>query len=92
MRNLSAFGVRRDNSRVFHGGARSSVDALDSPNPHEERTMVNKSEPVRLKLTPEQQEEIRRATGKNAEFLELSVQELEERIAPMTAAGFKPVL
>lgn len=54
--------------------------------------MVNKSEPVRLKLTPEQQEEIRRATGKNAEFLELSVQELEERIAPMTAAGFKPVL
>jgi uncharacterized small protein (DUF1192 family) len=36
----------------------------------------------RLKLTPEQQAEIRKATGKNADALELSVQELEERIAP----------
>ena len=53
--------------------------------------MANKSEPVRLKLTAEQREDIRRATGKDAEVLELSVQELEERISP-AKAGWKPVL
>jgi uncharacterized small protein (DUF1192 family) len=37
----------------------------------------------RLTLTPEQKEQIRKATGKDAEALELSVEELEERIAPM---------
>ena len=36
----------------------------------------------RLKLTPEQADQIKKATGKNADALELSVQELEERIAP----------
>jgi hypothetical protein len=45
--------------------------------------MAAKNEPVRLKLTPEQQNEIRKATGKNAEAIELSVEELEERIAPI---------
>ena len=44
--------------------------------------MAASKEPVRIKLTPEQQAEIRKATGKNAEALELTVQELEERIAP----------
>ena len=44
--------------------------------------MVGKNEPVRIKLTPEQQETVKRATGKHAEALELSAQELEERIAP----------
>jgi hypothetical protein len=53
--------------------------------------MADKSEMVRLKLTPEQQNEVRKATGKNAEVLELSVQELEERISPMTAS-WKPTL
>jgi len=38
---------------------------------------------VHIKLTPEQQEIVRKATGKNAEALELTAQELEERIAPM---------
>lgn len=37
---------------------------------------------VQLKLTPQQQEEIRQATGKTAETLEFSILELEERIAP----------
>jgi hypothetical protein len=40
--------------------------------------------PFRMKLTPEQQAAIRKATGKNAEALELSVEELEERIAPLS--------
>jgi hypothetical protein len=44
----------------------------------------------RLTLTPEQKEEIRKATGKEAEVLELSVEELEERISPATWAGRPP--
>jgi hypothetical protein len=36
----------------------------------------------RMNLTPEQREEIRKATGKEAEAIELTVEELEERIAP----------
>ena len=50
--------------------------------------MANTSN-FRLMLTPEQKEEIRKATGKEAEVLELSVEELEERIAPMTQTGYR---
>jgi uncharacterized small protein (DUF1192 family) len=39
----------------------------------------------RITLTPEQKDQVRKATGKDAEVIELSVEELEERIAPMTA-------
>jgi hypothetical protein len=48
-----------------------------------------KSENFRMTLTPEQKEQIRKATGKDAEALELSVEELEERIAP-AVTGLKP--
>lgn len=44
-------------------------------------------ENLRIKLTPEQQAQVRKATGKNADALELSVQELEERIAPSSLMG-----
>ena len=37
---------------------------------------------IRIELTPEQKAKIRSATGKDAEAVELSVEELEERIAP----------
>ena len=37
---------------------------------------------VRLDLTPTQKETVKQQTGKEAEAIELSVQELEERIAP----------
>jgi uncharacterized small protein (DUF1192 family) len=37
---------------------------------------------VRLELTDEQKAKVKEQTGKTAEALELSVQELEERIAP----------
>jgi uncharacterized small protein (DUF1192 family) len=36
----------------------------------------------RMTLTHEQKEQVRKATGKEAEVIELSVEELEERIAP----------
>jgi hypothetical protein len=37
---------------------------------------------VRIELTPEQRAKVRNATGKDAEAVELSVEELEERITP----------
>jgi hypothetical protein len=42
---------------------------------------------VQLKLTREQQEQVRQATGKLTDTLELSIEELEERIAPGTRVG-----
>ena len=45
--------------------------------------MAGSKEPVRIKLTPEQQQMVLQATGKKAEALELTAQELEERIAPL---------
>jgi hypothetical protein len=51
-------------------------------------TMAN-SENIRMTLTAEQKEQIRKATGKDAETLEFSVEELEERIAPMTRKGWR---
>lgn len=44
--------------------------------------MASEKEQVRITLTPEQRAMVKNATGKDAESLELSVQELEERIAP----------
>ncbi|HET8623133.1 MAG TPA: hypothetical protein VFM14_06190 [Gemmatimonadales bacterium] len=55
--------------------------------------MPNDSSQVRIKLTPEQRAQVKSATGKDAESLELSVQELEERIAPGRTVNpqFKPL-
>ena len=39
---------------------------------------------VKIELTPEQRNQIREATGKDANVIEFSVEELEERIAPVT--------
>jgi hypothetical protein len=39
-------------------------------------------EPVRITLTDEQKAQIRKQTGKDAEAVEFSVEELEERISP----------
>ena len=44
----------------------------------------------RIELTPDQKAKIRNATGKDAEAVELSVEELEERIAPAKTGHFKP--
>ena len=44
--------------------------------------MSHPKDQFRIKLTPEQKMQVRDATGKDAEAVELSVEELEERIAP----------
>jgi hypothetical protein len=46
--------------------------------------MSNPKEHVRIQLTPEQKAMVKNATGKDAEAVELSVSELEERIAPVS--------
>lgn len=48
-----------------------------------ELAMKSDKEIVRIELTPEQKQLIKKQTGKDAEAVELSVKELEERIAPM---------
>jgi uncharacterized small protein (DUF1192 family) len=40
-------------------------------------------EPVRTDLTDAKKAELRNKTGKDADAVELSVEELEERVAPM---------
>jgi len=47
-----------------------------------EFAMKKEKEIVRIELTPEQKQLIKKQTGKDAEAVELSVSELEERIAP----------
>lgn len=42
----------------------------------------NKNEFVRIDLTPEQIQALKAATGKDADAIELTVRELEDRIAP----------
>jgi hypothetical protein len=44
--------------------------------------MEKTRETFRLTLSADQRKAIRNATGKDAEVIELSVEELEERIAP----------
>lgn len=40
---------------------------------------------VKIRLTPEQKAQVKNATGKDADSVELGVKELEDRIAPMKA-------
>jgi hypothetical protein len=44
-------------------------------------------ESITLRLTPEQKEQVRQATGKLTDTLELSIMELEQRIAPAFKFG-----
>ena len=46
----------------------------------------NEKEIVRIDLTPEQKEQVKAATHKDVQSIELSVQELEARITPMILA------
>ena len=46
--------------------------------------MADEKKHLRINLTDEQKNHVRTATGKAAEAIELSVEELEQRIAPRT--------
>ena len=49
--------------------------------------MSNDKKIVRIDLTPSQKEQIKASTGQDAEAVELTVRELEERITPRLAAN-----
>jgi uncharacterized small protein (DUF1192 family) len=55
-------------------------DATRSATPQEDAMSKDQ---IRIELTPEQKAQVLKVTGKNAEAVELSVEELEERIAPI---------
>ncbi|HTJ23131.1 MAG TPA: hypothetical protein VL383_12090 [Gemmatimonadaceae bacterium] len=42
---------------------------------------------MRITLTPAQAQDVKQATGREAEAIELTVEELEQRIAPYRLAG-----
>ena len=44
--------------------------------------MSNPKEQIRINLTEDQKAQIQKQTGKDADAVEFSVEELEERIAP----------
>ncbi len=44
--------------------------------------MEDRKNQFRIELTPDQKNQVRHATGTDAEAVELSVEEVEERIAP----------
>ena len=46
---------------------------------------MSENKRVSIKLTKEQKDQIKSATGKDAEAIELTVNELEERISPSVA-------
>lgn len=50
------------------------------------------NEVVRIDLTPTQAQVVKAATGREAEALELTVQELEQRIAPRLASNSNETL
>lgn len=45
--------------------------------------MKNDKEIVRIEFTPEQKQQVKKEIGKDADAIELTPQELEERIAPL---------
>lgn len=44
---------------------------------------------LRIELTKEQQDQIKRASGKEFQAIELNVEELEQRVAPVAYLEFK---
>jgi hypothetical protein len=46
---------------------------------------------VSLKLTPEQRQAVKALTGRDADAIELGIEELEERIAPARPAPGGPI-
>lgn len=58
---------------------------------HLEDLMTEKGKHVAIQLTQEQKAHVKAVTGKDAETVELSVEELEERIAP-SKQSVKPII
>lgn len=51
--------------------------------------MAEKKKTVRIELTEEQKKQIREATGEDAQAIELTAEELEERVSPWATRMIK---
>jgi hypothetical protein len=80
-------GFLASHSRRFHAGGLDSFQVVDTSPPvtgdHKEPTMADQKN-VKIVLTPEQKAQLEKSTGKTVESIDLSVEELEQRIAPKT--------
>ena len=86
-------------SQVLEGLEHSGYDAVvndavvndergAASKPPEEDAMEDKKKTIRIELTDEQKRQIRSQTGKDAKAIELSAEDLEERVSPGTTGGF----
>jgi hypothetical protein len=50
-------------------------------------TMENKKDRIRIELTAEQKKQIKDSSGEDVQAIELTAQELEDRIAPVSYLG-----
>ena len=79
----SAFTIGSRSRRILvahHDGTHSTETDMSNP---------SEKEIVRIDLTDEQKDQVKAATEKNAEAIELTVQELESRIAPIAPVDFE---
>ena len=86
------YGEFTRRQEVFHAGFTEGPQIVSQSSssfrtPTDRSSTMDTSSNFRLTLTPEQKEEIRKATGKEVDALEMPIEELEERIAPTTLAG-----
>ena len=49
-------------------------------------------ETVRIDLTPEQKDQVKARTGRDADAIEVTIRELEERIAPQLTSNHNETL
>ena len=54
------------------------------PNSREDATMEKPKTRIRIELTAEQKKRIKEASGEDVQAIELTAQELEDRIAPIS--------
>jgi hypothetical protein len=73
----------RFHSREFHIAVEDSSSIIVPTSLSTGGSMATTRNSVLLTLTPEQKRQVKVATGKDAETLELDVEEIENRIAPM---------
>jgi hypothetical protein len=76
-----------DHSRSIHDVDLHSLSVETGPTPlrgARRMSIKNEKEIVRIDLTQDQKEKVKSVTDKNAEAIEMTVQELEARITPLT--------
>ena len=66
---------------------RVAQGTLQTEDPAMQNDKSTEKDIVRIDLTQPQREQVKQATGKDAEAIELGVEELEQRIAPIRWQG-----